>query len=116
MTRTNREILIEALQGVTPPLLGELEYRMEMDGRETGEVYDLADAFEEAFDMSEDDPRGFRAMFKQCKAIAIKVGYLVKRGPNYSCTNFGGPDCPYIYKKEKYDPICGWESWITHKE
>jgi hypothetical protein len=80
---------------------------MEVD-REEYSSYDLADAFDDVLSCSYSNEE--KKIIKECENLLIEIGYLEVRELDVTIS---GKDNAVRRKGNSYDPVCGWNDWIS---
>jgi hypothetical protein len=108
MTLENRERFIALLElKASDKLKHELNWKMEVD-REEYSSYDLADAFDDVLSCSYSNEE--KKIIKECENLLIEIGYLEVRELDVTIS---GKDNAVRRKGNSYDPVCGWNDWIS---
>ena len=113
MMLENRERFITLLElKASEKLKHELNWRMEVD-REEYSSYDLADAFDDVLSCSYSNSKYSKEekkIVKECENLLIEIGYLEIRK---LAVTISGKDNAVRRKGNSYDPVCGWNDWIS---
>ena len=108
MSFKNRERFIALLElKASDKLKHELNWKMEVD-REEYSSYDLADAFDDVLSCSYSNEE--KKIIKECENLLIEIGYLEIRELTVTVS---GKDNAVRRKGNSYDPVCGWNDWIS---
>jgi len=108
MSLENRERFIALLElKASEKLKHELNWKMEVD-REEYSSYDLADAFNDVLSCSYSNEE--KKIIKECENLLIEIGYLEVRELGVTIS---GKDNAVRRKGNSYDPVCGWNDWIS---
>jgi len=98
-----QKIMLAVLNLGNKSLDSEIVWYMECEHEDH---YDIADAFDDVFDLAVD--HGRRYLIRLCYQVMIEAGYLVEQPIKpTSCR-----DMRITFNKIKYDYVSGWSAWI----